>query len=234
VEDFTLAELKTLRAVERLPFRSHAHDGEEPIPTFDEVLALVARRSTETGRTIGVYPETKHPTYFRAIGLPLEERLVATLRAHGLDRANAPVFIQSFEVGNLERLHSMTRVPLVQLVQSNGGPWDRHAAGVTYAVMTTPAGLAAVRRYAAAIGAEKTMVQPVTSTGALGTPTSLVHDAHAAGLRVHVWTMRSDSMFLARGYAGDPVAEWRRFASLGVDGIFGDFPDVGAKALKGP
>ena len=233
VEDFTLAELKTLRAVERLPFRSHAHDGEEPVPTFEEVLALVERRSRETGRRIGVYPETKHPSYFRALGLPIEEPLVAALKAHGLDRPDAPVFVQSFETANLRRLRGMTRAPLVQLMQAGGAPWDRREGpdATTYAAMATPAGLAAVRRYADAVGVEKVMVQPVAADGSLGTPTSLVADAHAAGLRVHVWTLRSDSTFLPRGYGGNPAAEWRRFASLGVDGIFGDFPDVGARAL---
>jgi len=222
VEDFTLAELKTLRATERLPFRSHAYDGQEPVPTFDEVLALVERRARETGRRIGVYPETKHPSYFRTLGLPLEEPLVAALRAHGLDRRDAPVFVQSFEPGSLQRLRGMTRVPLVQLMD----------ATAAYAAMTTPAGLAAVRRYADAIGVEKGMVQPVGADGSLGTPTSLVSDAHAAGLAVHVWTLRSDSTYLPRGYAGDPAAEWRRLAALGVDGIFGDYPDVGVRALR--
>ena len=231
-EDFTLAELRTLRARERLPMRSRAHDGQHGIPTFDEVLALVARRSRELGRPIGVYPETKHPGHFRAIGRPLEEPLVAALRAHALDRADAPVFIQSFEVGNLERLAGMTRAPLVQLMAGEGAPPDRATGpgATTYAAMATPEGLRAVARYARAIGAEKRMVQPVDAAGALLPPTTLVRDAHAVGLAVHVWTLRNEPVFLPRAYAGDPAAEWRRLAELGVDGIFGDFPDVGVAA----
>jgi glycerophosphoryl diester phosphodiesterase len=212
--------------------RSRAHDGQFGVPTFDEVLALVARRSRELGRPIGVYPETKHPSHFRAIGLPLEEPLVAALRAHGLDRADAPVFVQSFEVGNLERLAGMTRVPLVQLMGGEGAPPDRAAGpgATTYAAMATPEGLRRIARYARGIGAEKRMVQPIDSAGRLLAPTTLVRDAHAAGLVVHVWTMRSDAQFLPRAYGGDAAAEWRRFAELGVDGVFGDFPDVGVAA----
>jgi glycerophosphoryl diester phosphodiesterase len=220
VEDLTLAELRTLRARERLPFRSRAHDGAEPVPTLDEVLALVARRARETGRRVGVYPELKHPTHFRALGLPLEDLLVAALRRHGLDRADAPVFVQSFEPSSLRRLRGMTRAPLVQLV------------GADSARMATPAGLAEIARYAQGVGVEKSLVQPVDAAGTLLPPTTLVRDAHAAGLAVHVWTLRSDAALLPRAYGGDPAAEWRRFAALGVDGMFGDFPDVGVAALR--
>lgn len=234
-EDFTLAELKTLRARERLPFRSHAHDGEETIPTFDEILDLVDRRSRETGRRIGVYPETKHPTYFRSIGRPLEDLLLAALARRGLTTREAPVFIQSFEVANLRALRPRTGVRLVQLIGAGGAPADAGIiAGVPrdFASMITPAGLAEVARYADAIGVEKSLVQPIGADGSLGAPTSLVTDAHRAGLQVHVWTLRSDNYFLPKGYGGVPAAEWRRFASLGVDGMFGDFPDVGKAALR--
>jgi glycerophosphoryl diester phosphodiesterase len=233
-EDFTLAELKTLRAVERLPFRSHAHDGEEAIPTLEEILDLVQRRSRETGRRIGVYPETKHPTYFRSIGRPLEDLLLAALARRGWTTKEAPVFIQSFEVANLRALRPRTGVRLVQLVGASGAPADARTVSDVprdFASMLTPAGLASIARYADAIGVEKSLVQPIATGGALGTPTSLVADAHRVGLDVHVWTLRSDSLFLAKGYAGDGAAEWRRFAALGVDGIFGDFPDVGVAAL---
>ena len=233
-EDFTLAELKTLRAKERLPFRSRAHDGREPVPTLEEILDLVTRRSRETGRRIGVYPETKHPSYFRSIGRPLEEPLLAALARRGWSTPDAPVFIQSFEVANLRALRPRTGVRLVQLVAAGGGPADaRVSANVpaTYAEMITPAGLARVARYANAIGAEKSLVQPIDSAGRRGAPTSLVTDAHRAGLAVHVWTLRSDDYFLPKAYAGDAGAEWRAFAALGVDGIFGDFPDVGVAVL---
>jgi len=235
-EDFTLAELKTLRAKERLPFRSHAHDGEEMIPTFEEVLDLVARRSRETGRRIGIYPETKHPSYFRSINRPLEEPLLAALARRGFTTRDAPVFIQSFEVANLRALHDRTGVRLVQLIGAEGGPPDAVAqVGVprTFASMITPDGLAAVAKYAYAIGVEKSLVQPAATDGTLGTPTTLVDDAHRAGLAVHVWTLRSDVSFLPAGYRGVAADEWRRFARLGVDGMFGDFPDVGV-AARGP
>jgi glycerophosphoryl diester phosphodiesterase len=233
-EDLTLAELRTLRAKERLPLRSHAHDGREPIPTFDEILDLVQRRSRETGRRIGVYPETKHPSYFRSIGRPLEEPLLAALARRGWTTPDAPVFIQSFEVANLRAMRPRTGVRLVQLVDRVGGPADARVAAdvpATYAEMLTPAGLARIARYADAVGVEKSLVQPIDSAGRRGAPTSLVADAHRAGLAVHVWTLRSDESFLPKTYAGDAAAEWRAFARLGVDGIFGDFPDVGVAAL---
>ena len=234
-EDFTLAELKTLRTKERLPSRSRAHDGEDQIPTFEEILGLVAQRSRATGRRIGVYPETKHPSYFRAIGRPLEEPLLAALARHGLTTKAAPVFIQSFEVTNLRSLRERTGARLVQLIGASGAPPDAasHAdVPRDVASMITPAGLAAIARYADAIGVEKSLVQPIAPDGTLGTPTSLVADAHRAGLKVHVWTLRSDPAFLPAVYGGDAGAEWRRFAALGVDGMFGDFPDVGVSVRR--
>ena len=233
-EDFTLAELRTLRATERLPFRSHAYDGREQVPTLEEILDLVARRSRETGRRIGVYPETKHSSYFRSIGLPLEEPLLAALARRRWTTKDAPVFIQSFEVENLRALRTRTGVQLAQLIAAEGGPADAGTSSdvpPTYAAMVIPAGLARIARYANAVGVEKSLVQPIDSAGRRGTPTSLVADAHLAGLAVHVWTMRSDEAFLPKDYAGDAAAEWRLFRSLGVDGIFGDFPEVGVAAL---
>jgi glycerophosphoryl diester phosphodiesterase len=233
-EDFTLAELRTLRVVERLPFRSHAYDGREPISTLDEILDLVARRSSETGRRLGVYPETKHSAYFRSIGRPLEEPLLAALARRGWTTKDAPVFIQSFEVQNLRALRPRTGVRLVQLVDVRGAPPDAKTVPdvpASYAAMITPAGLTSIARYANAVGVEKSLVLPIDSLGMRGTPTSLVADAHGAGLEVHVWTLRSDESFLPKAYAGDPAAEWQTFAALDVDGIFGDFPDVGVKAL---
>jgi glycerophosphoryl diester phosphodiesterase len=233
-EDFTLAELRTLRARERLPMRSHAHDGREPIPTLEEILDLVQRRSRETGRRIGVYPETKHSSYFRSIGRPLEEPLLAALARRGWTTASAPVFIQSFEVENLRALRRRTGVRLVQLIDNHGGPADSSVSPDmprSYASMVTPDGLARIARYANAVGVEKSLVLPIDSAGRAGTPTPLVRDAHRAGLAVHVWTLRSDASFLPKTYRGDAAAEWRALAALGVDGIFGDFPDVGVAAL---
>ncbi|HYW32289.1 MAG TPA: glycerophosphodiester phosphodiesterase [Gemmatimonas sp.] len=232
VEDFTLAEVRTLRARERLSQRNHAFDGQFGIPTFDEVLALVASKSRETRRTIGVYPETKHPSYFASIGLPLEVPLLKSLTQSGLNRKDAPVFVQSFEVENLRRLHKITTVRLIQLIDAGGGPADggRGDTPRQYRDMLSVPALRAIAAYAYGIGVAKALVQPLTNGGALGTPTSLVADAHGAGLAVHVWTMRRDTAFLPAGYAGDATAEWRHFARLGVDGIFGDFPDDGVRA----
>ncbi|MCU0646741.1 MAG: glycerophosphodiester phosphodiesterase [Gemmatimonadaceae bacterium] len=233
-EDFTLAELRTLRAKERLPMRSHAYDGQFVIPTFDDILLLVANESVARQRPIGLYPETKHPSYFRSIGLPLEPPLLEALTKAGYRTKEAPVFIQSFEVGNLRALRSQTPLRLVQLVSPVGAPPDFVAAGDarTYRDLVTPDGLREIARYADGIGANTRMIVPVASDGALGTPTSLVAEAHAAGLVVHAWTLRSESAFLPKGYAGDPLAEVRQLAQLGVDGLFCDFPDVGVRGTR--
>jgi len=218
-EDFTLAEIKTLRARERLPFRSHDRDGMYPIPTFDEVLALADAKSRETGRTIGVYPETKHPTYFRSIGLPLEPPLLETLARHGKRERSDAVFIQSFEPANLQLLRPMTTLRLVLLLEATAD--------------VSPSRLAQVRTFADGIGPNSRLIVPANADGTLRAPTTLVADAHAAGLFVHVWTLRSEPMFLSPSYGGDPIKEYRQFADLGVDGIFGDFPDVAVAALRG-
>lgn len=235
-EDFTLAELKTLRARERLPQvrrANTAYDGQAEIPTFDEIIALAKRRSAETGRAIGIYPETKHPSYFRSIGLPVEPALVATLKKAGWDRADAPVFIQSFEVDNLKMLAGMTHVRLIQLMAATGGPAD--GAAPSYAAMATPAGLRDIATYAYGIGPEKAMIFPDNGDGA---PTSLVADAHAAGLKVHPWTFRAENFFLPPSLRigadmtarGDLHAEILRYLNLGVDGFFTDFPYLGVQA----
>lgn len=230
-EDFTLAELKTLRAKERLPQlrpANTAYDGQWDVPTLDEIIALVKRREQETGRSIGLYPETKHPSHFRALGLPIEERLVATLAKAGYDGADDPVFIQSFEVDNLKRLNAMTKLPLIQLMASVAGPPDQ--PGMTYAAMSTPEGLAKIALYADGVGLEKAMVIPRTGDGRLAALTSIVKDAHAVGLKVHVWTFRRENYFLPAEFkAGDsPVAvgnvdaEIKAFLAAGIDGLFSD------------
>lgn len=228
-EDFTLAELKRLRARERLPqMRSTAHDGQETIPTLDEIIALAKARSTQTGRTIAIYPETKHPTYFAGIGLNTDRPLLAALKKAGWTTAAAPVFIQSFEVDNLKWLHAHTGVRLIQLVAAEGAPAD-HAAP-SYAAMVTPAGLRAVARYAWGIGPDKAMLWNVE-----GGATTLVDDAHAAGLRVHPWTFRAENAFLTppfrRGTApaghGDLGGEIASALRLGIDGFFTDYPLIG-------
>ncbi len=215
-EDFTLAELKTLRARERLAFRSHAFDGQFSIPTFEEILTLAASKSRDGGQPIAVYPETKHPSYLRGIGLPLEERLVRILAAHDLTRPTDPVFVQSFEADSLRRLRPLTRVRLVQLLDE-GSP---------------PADLRAIATYANGIGANKRLVVPAAADGTLLPPTDLVRRAHAAGLFVHVWTLRSEPVFLSPSYSRDPAREYRQFADLGVDGLFTDFPDIAVRILR--
>ena len=200
VEDLTLAELKTLRAVERLPElrpRNTRYDGRYDVPTFEEILELVEDESRRLGRRIGVYPETKHPSYFAEQGLALEEPLLAALEGREL-----PVFIQSFEPGNLQWLRSRTSHPLVQLV----GPTDR-------VDLVTEPGLRRVARYADAVGVAKDLVMPG--------PTSLIADAHAAGLKVHVWTIRDET---------DSIEDTQAFLDAGVDGLFTDHPDTTLEA----
>ena len=180
---------------------------------------------------MGVYPETKHPTYFRSIGLPLEPQLLAALRTRGLDRRDAPVFIQSFEVGNLKALHAETPVRLVQLVSGGERPYDFVLSGDKrkFDDLLTPAGLREIATYAYAIGANTRLVVGGDSAAV---STMLVSNAHAAALKVHVWTLRPEAAFLPKRYGGDPLAEVREMAQLGVDGIFGDYPDIVVKGLR--
>ncbi len=237
-EDFTLEELRTLRARERLPelrIENTRFDGLYRVPTFAEVLDLARRYD------VGVYPETKHPTYFDSIGLSLEEPLVATLREAGLDDADDPVFVQSFETGNLRDLDGLVDVPLVQLLSGSGAPYDLVAAGDErdYLDLVTRRGLEEVASYADGIGPDKGLVVPRDEEGALAEPTRLVRRAHRAGLLVHPYTFRPENAFLptdlqegdpeAEGFAaarGDAEAELRLFYLLGVDGVFADAPDV--------
>jgi glycerophosphoryl diester phosphodiesterase len=237
-EDFTLAELRTLRAKERLPDlrpANTAFDGLYQVPTFQEVIDLAKPAG------VGIYPETKHPTYFDSIGLSLEEPLLATLRANGLTGPRAKVFIQSFETANLRELHARTRLPLVQLIDATGRPYDFVVAGDprTYADLVTPAGLAEIATYADGIGPNKDLIVPRDSAGNLLEPTSLVRDAHRAGLVVHPWTFRRENNFLPLDFRqgnpaspeflrapGDLPAELRLFFRLGVDGVFSDNADV--------
>jgi glycerophosphoryl diester phosphodiesterase len=237
-EDFTLAELKTLRAKERLPELRPANtgfDGLHEVPTLQEVVDLARREG------VGIYPETKHPTYFDGLGLSLEEPLLRTLRRNGLDRPGAKVFIQSFETANLEELDERTKLPLVQLIDSDGAPADLVAAGDprTYDDLVTRAGLDDIAEYAEGIGPAKTRIVPWDADDRLGEPTTLIADAHARGLLVHPFTFRPENDFLPadlrRGdpsspqYAaarGDQPAELALFLRLGVDGLFADNPDT--------
>ncbi|MFG1607655.1 glycerophosphodiester phosphodiesterase [Actinoplanes sp. NPDC049265] len=236
--DFTLAELKTLRATERIPAvrqENTLFNGLFQIPTLNEVLALRERLSRELRREIGVFPETKHPTYFRALGLSLEPNLVRALRNHGLDRAGAPVYIQSFEAGNLidlRRVHKV-KAPLVFLTSASGSPFGDSR---TYADYLTPAGLADLSRWIDGIGPDKTQIIPATPADAQ--PTPLIANAHAAGLNVIPYTFRAENQFLPPHLrVGTDPAAWGKaideqiaFWRAGVDGLFTDQADIGVLA----
>lgn len=241
-EDFTLAELKTLRAVERIPElrqRNTLYNGLFEIPTFDEVLRLRERLTRELRREIGVYPETKHPTYFAQIGLALEAPLAAALRRHGLDRRNAPVFVQSFEAANLRELHDRhrMRVPLVFLASGSGRPFGDPTSYDDY---VTPDGLRELARFCGGLGPVKDRIIGRRADGTLGEPTSLVADAHAAGLVVHPWTFRAENQFLPADMRSgtDPAAfgqalkEQMIYMGTGIDGLFTDHPDVTVVARR--
>jgi glycerophosphoryl diester phosphodiesterase len=239
--DFTLAELKTLRCRERLPKLrpgNTRYDGLEAIPTYQEVVDLAKAESARTGRTVGTYPEMKHPTYFAAVGLPLEHRLHAALKANGLDRADAPVFVQCFEVGALKTFRTLCRAPLIQLMDDEGGPADLPA--LSYREMASAEGLKRVAAYADGVGPNWSMILPTGADGALAPATPLVADAHAAGLKVHPWTVRAENAFLPpalrRGPSladhGDVAVVYRGLFAAGVDGLFSDFPGLAARARE--
>jgi len=181
-EDFTLAELKTLRARERLPAlrpANTAFDGQEPILTFQEVIDIAREGSARTGRPIGVAPELKHPSYFEARGLAMVDAFVAVLEANGLTHAEAPILIQCFEVEPLRRLADRTDAPLLQLIAASSGPFDR--PDLTYTAMATPEGLSAISHYAAAVGVETGLILPRDNSGPSLPATSPVQDAAAVG-----------------------------------------------------
>lgn len=238
-EDFTLAELKTLRAKERLPEvrpGNTRYDGRFEIPTFAEVLQLVKDEERRTGRTIGVAPETKHPTYFDSIGLSPEEPMLRTLKKFHLDNKRSRVLIQSFEIGNLKQLNTMTDLPLEQLIDSSGAPYDKVEEGdpTTFADMATASGLKQISRYADWVGPDKNLVLPRDpATDETGAPSNLVTDAHRTGLRVVIWTMRDENQFMAANFRrgtdpnakGNIFAEVTAFLDTGVDAMFADYSD---------
>lgn len=248
-EDFTLAELKTLRARERLPqLRSTALDGQFQLLTLEEIIDFVAAEAATRGRTIGLIPEIKHGSYFRVLDLAMEDKLLATLAAHAYTR-QAPVVIQSFEVGNLRYLHGKLGAahPNIRLVQLLGDPdqrpADQPADAPTYAAMAGRQGLRAIAGYAQLVGPSLRSVIPLTADGALGAPTALVAEAHAAGLQVMPYTFRPENHFLpgalqdARGAGAvnrdGSIAEIRAYLAAGIDGFFTDDPAVGRAAVDG-
>ncbi len=233
-EDFTLAELKTLRARQPRDDRASAWDGLHQVPTLEEVIDLAKREGAARGREVCLYPETKHPTYLAEQGLDVEAALARALAAAGLSGPQAPVFVQSFEPTSLKRLAGMTGVRLVQLLdEADARPYDLAKAGDPrrYGDLMTPEGLREVAGYAAGIGPWKRSIVGEDGAGRAGAEgSSLVRDAHAAGLLVHPYTFRDEPRHLAPGYAGDPEAEYLEFFRLGVDGLFSDFPDTALRA----
>ena len=243
-EDFTLAELRTLRAKERLPAirpGNTAYDGRYQIPTLAEVFDLARHSRTCSGKPVGVAPETKHPTYFAGLGLAMEEPLVKELKAAGLNRSLDRVVIQSFEVGNLRQLNRVIDVRLVQLINCSGAPWDFVAGGDprTYADLVTPAGLRLIARYADEVGICKDVMIPRTAAGFLTEPTAVIEDAHDAGLKVVGWTFRRENSFLPADFRssadpagiGDLAGEINTFLDAGMDSFFTDNPDIGNQVV---
>jgi len=236
-EDFTLEELKTIRCRERLPKlrpESVKFNGQESIPTFQEVIDLAKAESARLKRPIGTYPEMKHASYFASIGLPMEARLADILKKNGLDSPTAPVFIQCFDVLPLKTIMTMCKAPRIQLMEPNGGPTD---VPLRYRDMATAAGLKAIAAYANGVGPDWSMVLP-TVDGGLGPASALVSDAHANGLAVHPWTVRAENVFLPPKLRsgpdpsahGDVDAVYHALYRAGVDGLFSDFPALAVKA----
>ena len=266
--DFTLEEIKRLGAISTDAERPQQFNGRYKVVTFQEVIDLAKAKSRETGRTIGVYPETKNPTYFRDLGLPLEDKLIAMLEAAGWNSPDAPVFVQSFEPGSLKYMKSRgLKTKKVQLIDGDGidlktgamtykvpadRPYEWTKAGDrrNFDVMVTPAGLAEIKSYADGIGPWKRYIVSIKGTigpdgkpvdvnrdgkindadAASMAPTSLVADAHKAGLFVHPFTFRNESRRLASDYKGDGTNEYLAFYRLGVDGVFTDFTDTALAA----
>lgn len=230
--DFTLAEIQELRAVQPNAARSRQYDGQWQIPTLTQILQLLEQHRTATGRRVGLYPELKHPSFHLQLDLALEDRLLEALARHDL-LADAPVFIQSFESANLQYLQQRTVLPLVQLLEAGWLQFDADGQRVTGVAIPDqgdprgtqrPHSLADIAGYAAAIGPGKRQILRETAGGLQ--PTTLVTQAHAAGLLVHTYTFRNEPATLAPQYADDPRREYEQFYGLGVDGVFSDFPDT--------
>ncbi|MGX1543621.1 glycerophosphodiester phosphodiesterase [Streptomyces adustus] len=243
-EDFTLAELKTLRAIERIPAnRPHntLYDGRWEIPTFEEVLRWQDEQTRKRGKQVWIYPETKHPSYFRKLGLGLEERVAKLLRKYGKDKWNSPVILQSFEPTSIQRLNTLVDNPLVVLLSSAASrPWDFVETGDprTVADLVTPAGLREIAGYAQGIGPTLDLVVPKDASGNLTTPTALVKDAHAVGLVLHPYTMRNENPFLPTSFRkgtdadayGDAFGAFKAYFATGIDGVFTDNADTAVLA----
>ncbi len=265
--DFTLAEIKQLRAKQAMADRDQSKNGQYQVPTLQEVIDLAKKEAGARGRVIGIAPETKHSTFHAALGLPIEDRLVNVLKEAGWGEASSPVVIQSFEVANLKYLNTRIDVRLAQLldaedVDKDGNivlaapyaqPYDFVVVGDkrTYKDLLTKEGLAEVKTYADILAPWKPYILPtkqVDQNGdgkpddlngdgktdeqdrVLAPASTVVKDAHAAGLQVFTWTFRNEPKRLASTFKGDPAAEYKAFYALGVDGLFSDFPDTAVKA----
>ncbi|MGW2959751.1 glycerophosphodiester phosphodiesterase [Streptomyces sp. NPDC001220] len=243
-EDFTLAELKTLRAIERIPAnRPHntLYNGHWEIPTFEEVLKWQDEQTRKRGKQVWIYPETKHPTYFRRLGLGLEERVAKLLRKYGKDKRNSPVILQSFEPTSIQRLNTLLDNPLVVLLSAaNTQPYDFVATGDprTVADLITPKGLREIAGYAQGIGPTLDLVIPKDASGNFTAPSTLVADAHKVGLVLHPYTMRNENPFLPPAYRkggdvtayGDVFPVFRTYFETGIDGVFSDNADTAVLA----
>lgn len=216
-EDFTLKEIKTLRANQRLAYRNQDQNGKFLIPTFQEVLEFLKDKKTPAGERVGIYPEIKHGKYFRGLNLPLEAKAVGLLSQYGYSKKSDPAIIQSFEKDSLLTLRRLTELRLVQLT------WEGRV---------TAEDLRQIASYADGIGPNKQQILPINDQGIPGEPTDLVKLAHQSLLFVHPYTFRSDEKMLPATYAGDPTKEYQRFFELGVDGIFTDFPEDAAKSVE--
>lgn len=240
-EDFTLAEIKTLRAIERIPNIRPGNarmDTAFNVPTMQEIIDLTKGLEISLHRPIGIYPEIKHGTHFQRLGLAMEKPLVDLLHNNGYRGPEAHIYIQSFEVNNLKELKNLTDLRLIQLFAGNSNlqPFDQFVAGttLTYGQMASPDGLREIATYAYAVGPEKGYIIPRDADNNLGAVTSYVQDAHAAGLKVHPYTFRSENVFLPVGFQsddpspaaiGDADGELRAFLAAGIDGFFTDQPD---------
>jgi glycerophosphoryl diester phosphodiesterase len=246
-EDFTLAEIKTLRAVERLPAvrqRNTLYNGRWEIPTFEEVLKWADEQGRKRGKAVWLHSETKHPTYFRKLGLGLEEPLAKLLRRYGRDRKNSPQFLESFESGSLRRLGALgigtPKIFLLDVATSH--PYDFVDSGDSRSVadLITPDGLKWVASFAQGIGPTLLLIIPRDAAGKLGKPTTLVRDAHAAGLVLHPYTMRNENTFLPADFVkgtdanayGEPFGAFKVYFEQGIDGIFSDNADTALLARE--
>lgn len=245
-EDFTLAELKTLRAKERIPAvrqRNTLYDGRWDVPTFEEVLRWADREGRRRGKRVWLHVETKHPSYFRSLGLGLEEPLARLLRRYGRDGRGAPLFLQSFEPSSIQRLSRLVSAPRVVLLSAaSTRPWDFELAKDprTVADLVKPEGLKWIAGFAQGIGPTMDLILPRDAAGKLGAPTTLVKDAHAKGLILHPYTARNENSFLPAEYRrgtdpaayGDAFGAFKRYFEQGIDGIFTDQADTGLLAAE--